>query len=79
MMPLETYLVSRLPSTIPMEYEKEALKAQAVVLRTEMMRLYYDNREEGEDGKAYIYVPCKPAVSPSFAPIPAFPKKKDTI
>ncbi len=56
MMPLETYLVSRLPSTIPMEYEKEALKAQAVVLRTELMRLYYDNREEGEDGKAYIYV-----------------------
>ena len=59
MMPLETYLVNRLPSTIPMEYEMEALKAQTIVLRTELMRLYYDNREErneGKDGKKYIYV-----------------------
>lgn len=56
MMPLETYLVSRLPSTIDMTYEMEALKAQAIVLRTEMMRLYYDNREEKKEGKAYIYV-----------------------
>ncbi len=56
MMPLEAYLVSRLPSTIPMEYEMEALKAQAVVLRTELMRLYYDKRTEKEDGKVYIYV-----------------------
>lgn len=55
-MPLETYLVSRLPSTIDMEYEMEALKAQAVVLRTEMMRLYYDNREERREGEDYIYV-----------------------
>ncbi len=56
MMPLETYLISRLPATIHMEYEMEALKAQAVVLRTEMMRLYYDSKEEKEEGKAYIYV-----------------------
>lgn len=49
MIPLETYLVSRLPSTIDMGYELEALKAQAVVLRTELMK-----RAE-EDGK-YIYV-----------------------
>lgn len=55
-MPLETYLVGRLPSTIDMDYEMEALKAQAVVLRTEMMRLYYDSDKEKEEGKAYIYV-----------------------
>lgn len=61
-MPLETYLVIRLPSTINMEYEMEALKAQAVVLRTEMMRLYYDSAREEQEGKApplqkgYIYV-----------------------
>lgn len=55
-MSLETYLVSRLPSTIDMEYEMEALKAQAVVLRTEMMRSYYDSGESRQDGKAYIYV-----------------------
>lgn len=56
-MPLETYLVSRLPATIPMEYEMEALKAQAVVLRTELLRRYYDTKDEpGEDGKRYIYV-----------------------
>lgn len=42
-MPLEVYLVNRLPATIDMDYEEEALKAQAVVLRTEMMRLYYES------------------------------------
>lgn len=56
MMPLETYLISRLPSTIDMGYEMEALKAQAVVLRTELMRLYYDREEREKDGKACIYV-----------------------
>ena len=55
-MPLETYLASRLPSTIDMDYGMEALKAQVVVLRTEMMRLYYDSGGEKEDGKAYIYI-----------------------
>lgn len=56
-MPLETYLVSRLPATVPMEYEMEALKAQAVVLRTELLRQYYDRKDEqGEEGKYYIYV-----------------------
>lgn len=37
-MPLETYLVNCLPSTIDMGYEMETLKAQAVVLRTELMK-----------------------------------------
>lgn len=45
-MPLETYLVCRLPSTIDMNYEKEALKAQAVVLRTELMRICSSNGSE---------------------------------
>ena len=49
MIPLETYLVSRLPTTINMEYEMEALKAQAVVLRTELMK-------QAEEGGKYIYV-----------------------
>lgn len=49
MIPLETYLVSRLPATIDMGYEMEALKAQAVVLRTELMK-------QAEDGGKYIYV-----------------------
>lgn len=70
--PLETYLISRLPATIDMSYEPEVLKAQAVVLRTELMRKYDENtngirkgemgREESEanrtieDGRKYIYV-----------------------
>lgn len=49
MMPLETYLVSRLPSTIDMGYEPEALKAQTVVLRTELMRVYEENKEENKE------------------------------
>ncbi len=36
--PLETYLAGCLPLTIDMGYEMEALKAQAVVLRTELMK-----------------------------------------
>lgn len=47
--PLETYLTGYLPATIDMDYEMEALKAQAVVLRTELMKL------AEEDGK-HIYV-----------------------
>ena len=49
MIPLETYLAGRLPATIDMGYEMEALKAQAVVLRTELMK-------QAEDGGKCIYV-----------------------
>ncbi len=49
MIPLETYLVSRLPVTIDMGYEMEALKAQAVVLRTELMK-----QAEGEGKCIYV-------------------------
>lgn len=45
-MPLETYLVSRLPSTINMNYEIEALKAQVIVLRTELMRACYGKKSD---------------------------------
>ena len=45
----KTYLTGYLPATIDMDYEMEALKAQAVVLRTELMKL------AEEDGK-HIYV-----------------------
>lgn len=70
-MPLETYLVNRLPATIDMGYEMEALKAQAIVLRTELLRNYYEKSENAkmtesgseeekiedeEEGKRYIYV-----------------------
>ncbi len=66
LIPLETYLISRLPATIVMDYEPEVLKAQAIVLRTELMRNYYENAGRGtadgtnagekETGKKYIYV-----------------------
>lgn len=47
-MPLETYLTCRLPEVISMEYEEEALKAQAVVLRTEVIRMYDKSSENRE-------------------------------
>lgn len=49
MIPLETYLAGWLPATVDMEYEMEALKAQAVVLRTELMK-------QAEENGKYIYV-----------------------
>ena len=36
-LPLEEYLVYKLSTVMPQEYEKEALKAQAVLLRTEVV------------------------------------------
>lgn len=61
--PMETYLIARLPATICTDYEPETLKAQAVVLRTELMKLYYDGMgggdekrmEKSEDGQIYLY------------------------
>ncbi|MCM1123685.1 MAG: SpoIID/LytB domain-containing protein [Eubacterium sp.] len=37
--PLEEYLVYKMESVIPEDYEKEALKAQAVLLRTEVVQV----------------------------------------
>lgn len=44
--PLEEYLVYKLESVIPENYEKEALKAQAVLLRTEVVQVL---KEEGSE------------------------------
>ena len=57
-MPLEAYLLRRLPATIDMGYETEALKAQAVVLRTELMRKYYDAVKMGEEIQRKGEKPC---------------------
>lgn len=52
-MPMETYLMLRLPATIDMNYEPEVLKAQAVILRTELMKAYEEGTEKEEQ---YIYM-----------------------
>lgn len=62
--PMETYLIARLPATISMDYEPETLKAQAVILRTELMKQYYDGIsgdsmekvEKTDGGQIYLYV-----------------------
>lgn len=46
-MPLEEYVACRLSETMPEDYEPEALKAQAVLIRTEAVRA---GREQGESG-----------------------------
>lgn len=42
---MEDYLIYRLPATVPMDYEMEALKAQAVILRTGLLRSYREREE----------------------------------
>ena len=44
---MEDYLIYRLPATVPMDYEMEALKAQAVILRTGLLRSYREREERG--------------------------------
>lgn len=51
-LPAEEYLVYRLEQVMPQEYEEEAMKAQAVLLRTELVRAYQaqgSDRIEVED------------------------------
>lgn len=59
-MPLETYLTCRLPATINMDYEPETLKAQTIILRTELLKVYndsiHDDKSENTDNKKYIYI-----------------------
>lgn len=67
-MPIETYLTCRLPATISMDYEPEVLKAQAVILRTELLRIYYDSigdneNQKNKDGKHYIHVESSLAIT----------------
>lgn len=58
-LPLEEYLAYRLCLVMPMDYEKEACKAQAVLLRTEMAALYAERGGSkvtvGGDGLAKFY------------------------
>lgn len=51
--PLEDYIARRLPATIPESYEMEALKAQAIVLRTELYRSF-EERGRTENGYRYL-------------------------
>ena len=44
--PMEEYLAYKLESVMPDTYESEALKAQAVLLRTELMRVLQEQGEE---------------------------------
>ena len=48
--PLEEYLVGMVAATIPVEYETETLKAQAILLRS-----YCVNHIKKEEGKKVIY------------------------
>ena len=45
-MPMEQYLVYKLESVMPEDYENEALKAQAVLLRTELVQIYQEQGGE---------------------------------
>lgn len=58
-LPLEEYLAYRLCLVMPGDYEAEARKAQAVLLRTEMAALYAEQREKrvtvDGDGLAKFY------------------------
>ena len=45
-MGLESYIACMLPAVIPVEYEEETLKAQAILLRTQLFCLYEQQKEE---------------------------------
>lgn len=47
-MPLEEYLYGYLPTVIPIEYELECLKAQAIILRTQLIASYKEKAQEGQ-------------------------------
>lgn len=50
-MPLEEYLYGYLPTAIPIEYELECLKAQAIILRTQLIASY---KRQSQEGKSII-------------------------
>lgn len=52
-MGLESYIACMLPAVIPAEYEEETLKAQAILLRTELFRLYEKQKEEQAEWEPY--------------------------
>lgn len=45
--PMEEYLVYKLSTVMPKTYEKEALKAQAVLLRTELVQALKEREDQG--------------------------------
>ncbi len=47
-LPLEEYLYGYLPTVIPIEYELECLKAQAIILRTQLIACYKRQSQEGK-------------------------------
>lgn len=47
--PMETFLMGQLAASIPIDFEEETLKAQAVILRTNLLRQYQN--KEGNMGK----------------------------
>lgn len=54
-MDLETYLLGVLPTQISMDEEKETLKAQAVILRTDIMRRMDGSKDVSQDSLPYKY------------------------
>lgn len=47
--PLETYMVGALAASIPEDFESETIKAQAVLLRTNILRMYQDGEYKGKN------------------------------
>lgn len=56
-LPMENFLVGLLAGTIPPDYEEEVLKAQAIVLRSELCYRYEEAKEKGEEGDCLIFGP----------------------
>ena len=54
-MDLEAYLLGVPPTQISMDDEKEALKAQAVILRTDILRRIGDKKNISQDSLPYKY------------------------
>lgn len=51
-MSMEEYLCGALPLVIPVVYEPQTLEAQAILLRTEIIRMFRMEREKGKDNLA---------------------------
>lgn len=70
-LPMEEYLVYRLFLTMPRDYELEALKAQAVLLRTELAARYLEEDTEkisvAGDGLAKFYAEADGIRAEAFA------------
>lgn len=55
-MDLEAAIACMLPTMVPTEYEKEAIKAQAILLRSEILYMYKNSNNK----KGYIYLEKNP-------------------